>query len=67
MHRALDAQAGYGAGPVAAAAFVAMVGVIAIAQRVGASVRPGVELQADTPSLARSIRGIAGYDNDLYS
>jgi len=67
VHRALDAQAGYGAGPVAAAAFVAMVGVIAIAQRVGASVRPGVELQADTPSLARSIRGIAGYDNDLYS
>jgi hypothetical protein len=67
VHRALDAQTGYGAGPVAAAAFVAMAGVIAIAQRIGASVRPGVELQPDTPSLARSIRGIAGYDNDLYS
>lgn len=67
VHRALDAHTGYGAGPVAAAAFAAMAGVIAVAQLVGASVRPGVEQQPGTASLTRSMRSLTGYDNDLYS
>ena len=67
VHRALDAQTGYGAGPIAAVAFGAMACLIVVAQRVGASVRPGVELQPDAPSLARSMRSLTGYDNDLYS
>ena len=67
VHRALDASTGYAAGPVAAVAFVATAGLIAAAQRIGARVRPGVELQSGAPSFARSMRSLTGYDNDLYS
>jgi len=67
VHRALDAPTSYAAGLVAAAAFVATACLIMVAQRVGASVRPGVELQPDAPSLARSMRSLTGYDNDLYT
>ena len=67
VHRALDAHTSHGTGLVAAAAFVATACLIAVAQRVGAIVRPGVELQPDAPSLARSVRSLTGYDNDLYS
>jgi hypothetical protein len=70
-HRAFDAGAGYGAGPVAAAAVVVTVFVIVVAQRIGAKVRPGVELQPGSPrerrSFAASMRSLAGYDNDLYT
>jgi hypothetical protein len=67
VHRALDASTGYATGPVAAVAFVATAGLIAAAQRIGARVRPGVELQSSEPSFARSVRSLTGYDNDLYS
>jgi hypothetical protein len=67
VHRALDAQTGYGAGLVAAAAFVAMACLIAVAQRIGARIRPGVDLEPGSTTLAGSIRSLAGYDNDLYS
>jgi hypothetical protein len=67
VHRALDAHTSYGIGLVAVAALVATACLIAVAQRVGAHVRPGVELPPDPPSVARSMRSIAGYDNDLYT
>lgn len=67
VHRALDASAGYAAGPVAAMAVVVTVCLIAVAQRVGARVRPGVELQPGAAPFASSIRSLTGYDNDLYS
>lgn len=71
VHRALDAGTGDGAGVVSVVAVAATACVIAIAQRVGAQVRPGVELTPGTPSGRRSfasaVRAIAGYDNDLYS
>jgi hypothetical protein len=70
VHRAFDADAGYGIGPIAAVALLlAMVSIVA-AQRVGGHVRPGVELPGE-PSrdrpLSSSLRSITGYDNDLYS
>ena len=73
VHRALDAGTGYGVGPVAVAAVVATVVVILVGQRAGAAVRPGADIaggDADAGarrSLAGSIRGVAGYDNDLYT
>jgi hypothetical protein len=67
VHRALDASTGYAAGAVAAMAFVATAGLIAVAQGIGSKVRPGVELQPGAASFASSIRSLTGYDNDLYS
>jgi hypothetical protein len=67
VHRALDAHTSYGTGLVAAAAFMATACLIAVAQRVGAHVRPGIELRAAAPSFAGSVRSLTGYDNDLYS
>lgn len=71
VHRAFDAGTGYGPGPVAATAVVGTVCVIVVAQRIGAKVRPGVELPAATSrgqrSLAGSMRTLTGYDNDLYT
>lgn len=71
VHRALDAGTGYGAGPVAAATVVVTVFVIVVAQRIGATARPGVELPAGTPhgrrSFGGSMRTLTGYDNDLYT
>lgn len=66
VHRAVDADAGYGVGPVAVAAVVLTVCVIVFAQRIGGRVRPGVELPSGG-SFASSLRSITGYDNDLYS
>jgi hypothetical protein len=70
-HRALDAGTRYGAGPLAAASVVVTGLVIVAAQRVGARVRPGVELGDGNPgggrSLAGSMRALVGYDNDLYT
>jgi hypothetical protein len=68
VHRALDPDAGYGVGPVAVVAIVAMALVIVTAQRIGAAVRPGVELDdAARTSLLGALRATTGYDNDLYS
>jgi hypothetical protein len=67
VHRALDASTGYGVGPVAVASCLAVMGLIAMAQNIGARVRPGVELQPGAASFARSIRSLTGYDNELYS
>lgn len=66
VHRALDADAGYGVGPIAVAAVVLTVGVIVLAQRVGGRIRPGADLQSGG-SLASALRSITGVDNDLYS
>lgn len=71
VHRALDAQTGYGFGTGAAAAAAATVCAIVVAQRIGMRVRPGVELQPgaapERRSFASWLRGISGFDNDLYS
>jgi hypothetical protein len=67
VHRALDASTGYAAGVFAAATFLAVVLLIAVAQRIGAKVRPGIELGPGTASFADSMRSLTGYDNDLYS
>jgi hypothetical protein len=71
VHRALDVRAGFGLGPATGLTVVAMALLIVVAQRVGAAVRPGVELQAGIPrragALAGWIRNALGYDNDLYS
>jgi len=71
VHRALDARTRYGAGPLAAASVVVTGLVIVAAQRVGARVRPGVELGDGHPgagrSFAGSMRALVGYDNDLYT
>jgi len=71
VRRALDPGSTYGAGLIAVGAAAAMVGLILVAQSVGAKVRPGVELprlDADGRSaIADGIRSITGYDNDLYT
>ncbi|HEY5078099.1 MAG TPA: MauE/DoxX family redox-associated membrane protein [Acidimicrobiia bacterium] len=71
VHRALDAGNSYGSGPVAVTTVVVTVFVIVVAQRIGATVRPGVELRARTPrgrgAFAGSMRTLTGYDNDLYT
>ena len=43
--------------------------LIGVAQRIGARIRPGVELGDDgrPDSLASSLRGLVGVDNDLYT
>lgn len=77
LHRAIDGNRSYGAGPGALVAVVVTAVVIVAALRVGAVVRPGVELtpaSAQSPtesvrtrSVAQSLRSITGYDNDLYT
>jgi len=72
VHRALDARLRLGAGPVAVAALLATFAGILVAQRIGAGIRPGVDLAADGAegakrTLASSVRGVTGYDNDLYT
>src|SRR5579859_969709 len=56
-HRALDAGTGDGYGPLAAASVVMTGLVIVAAQRVGARVRPGVELGDGNPAGRRSLAG----------
>jgi hypothetical protein len=68
VHRAVDPNAGYGVGPVAVLTFVAMASAIVAAQRIGAAVRPGVELdESARASILSVVRETTGYDNDLYS
>ncbi len=70
-HRAAAAHASYGAGPIAVVAFVGVFVLILVGQRVGTALRPGIEFRgdvdADARSLSRSLRSLAGVDNDLYS
>ncbi len=71
VHRAVTAGSAYGAGATAVVAAVVTVLLIVAGQVLGARVRPGTEMTG-TPaarerSLARSLRGLAGYDNDLYT
>jgi hypothetical protein len=71
VHRAIGSGHGYGFGPLAVVAFVGTLMAIVVAQRIGARVRPGVELVSAVPdnrvSVVRSVRTIIGYDSDLYS
>ena len=71
VHRAIDPRAGYGFGAAAALALVITAVAIVAAQRIGAAVRPGVEAVPaeadDDGSVARSLRRVAGFDNDLYT
>jgi hypothetical protein len=71
VHRALDPTRSYGVGPWAVVALLVTVVAIVAAQRIGARVRPGVELVAAVPddrvSVVRSLRTVIGYDSDLYS
>ena len=68
-HRAVDVHSGYGIGPIAVASVVVMALLIVLAQRVGAAVRPGVELEtrSEPRTFAESVRSLAGYDNELYT
>jgi hypothetical protein len=73
VHRALDASAsdGYGFGVIALVSVVGTALVMVMEQRIGAAVRPGVELEPAGPgtrrSFANSLRRVTGYDNDLYT
>jgi hypothetical protein len=71
VHRALDSTRSYGVGPWALVALLVTVTAIVVAQRIGARVRPGVDLVSAVPddrvSVVRSVRTIIGYDSDLYS
>jgi hypothetical protein len=71
VYRATAAPTRYGAGAIALVAFVGMAVLIVAGQRVGTALRPGVELRdadsADARSFARSLRSLAGVDNDLYT
>lgn len=70
VYRAVAVNASHGFGPVALVAVIATALVIVVAQRIGARVRPGVELVEDgdgRDSLVRALRDVIGYDNDLYS
>ena len=81
VHRAIESGRGYGIGPLAVVALVVTVAAIVAAQRIGAKVRPGVELtpavgddgvpparaSSGRSSLGRWVRTITGYDSDLYS
>jgi hypothetical protein len=71
VHRAVSAGSAYGVGPIAGVAVVvAALGIVA-GQRAGARIRPGVAVTADSDrgarSVVRSLRSLAGYDNDLYT
>jgi hypothetical protein len=71
VHRAFDSGRRYGGGPWLVVALVAAVVVIVAAQRIGAKVRPGVELphagSGARSTLADSVRALTGYDSELYS
>ena len=71
VHRALDSGRSYGAGPYLVVSLVVSIVVIVAAQRIGAQVRPGVELHHSAPdalgSFAHSVRALTGYDSELYS
>ncbi len=70
VRRAAAGGAGYGVGWTAVIAVVATALLIVAGQRLGARVRPGVELAPGVGdrkrALARSIRNLVGVDNDLY-
>jgi hypothetical protein len=71
VHRAVADGSAYGVGAWAVVAVAVTALVIVVGQVVGARVRPGVEIPgaaaAGERSLARSLRSLAGYDNDLYT
>jgi hypothetical protein len=71
VHRAVDDGSAYGVGTAAVVAVVVTALSIVAGQVVGARVRPGAEMSraptTGSRSLARSLRNLAGYDNDLYT
>ncbi len=71
VHRAVSAGSGYGFGVIAVVAVVVTALVIVAGQFVGGRIRPGEEIMpaptAGQASLARSLRRLTGYDNDLYT
>ncbi len=70
LQRAIDGNTSYGFGPITFASMITTVLAIVVAQRIGARIRPGIELEPETVhdrSFARSLRNLTGYDNDLYS
>jgi hypothetical protein len=71
VHRAIAADTGYGAGPIALLAVVGTLLLILVGRSIGARVRPGVELSVSSGAghgtRARGLRRVAGYDSDLYT
>jgi hypothetical protein len=71
VHRAVDDGSAYGVGAAAVVAVVVTALLLVAGQVAGARVRPGTEISrapvAGERSLARSLRNLAGYDNDLYT
>jgi hypothetical protein len=71
VHRALAVRSGYGFGLVAGLTVAVVLLLIVVAQRIGATVRPGVDLQPAAPKRSGAVAGwtrnALGYDNDLYS
>jgi hypothetical protein len=70
--RAVNGDPSHGFGPIAIVAVLGTALLIVGAQRIGARIRPGVELApADERdpggALVRSLRSLTGYDNELYS
>jgi hypothetical protein len=69
VQRAVAGSTSYGIGPIALVALVATALFIVVAQRIGARIRPGVEVVDDRTagSFANTLRAVVGYDNELYS
>lgn len=69
VHRAVESGSSYGFGLVALASAPAFLVIVAIAQIVGARVRPGSDLTdaAGPRSFGDAFRLVAGVDNELYA
>jgi hypothetical protein len=68
VHRALEHTTAYGFGIGALVSALAFLLVVAVAQRVGARLRPGADvLKAEPRSVAGAVRGLTGVDSELYA
>ena len=69
VHRAVVSGTAYGFGIGALVSAFAFLLVVAVAQRVGAGIRPGTEPAdvAEQESFASALRAVAGVDNELYA
>jgi hypothetical protein len=69
VHRAIEPGTTYGFGSVAVASALAFLLVVAVAQRIGARIRPGTEMPraGEGSSLGGALRALAGVDNELYA
>jgi hypothetical protein len=69
VHRAIAPGTGYGLGLLTAVSAVVFLLAVVVAQRVGATLRPGTELRpvGEPQSFSGALRELAGVDNELYA